>query len=79
MAGVDHLDLAQFGVKAQEDCGYIAATSLFALAPMVLIHARGQFIEGRAGNGHGAERGAETGGHHGRGQSFARDISHHDQ
>ena len=48
VAGVDHFDLAQFGMEAQEDGGDIAAAGLFAFAPVVLVHARGQFVEGRA-------------------------------
>ena len=79
MAGIDHFDLAQFRVEAQEDGGDIAAAGLFALAPVVLVHAGCQFVEGRAGDGHGAERRAEAGGHHCRGQAFAGNVGDGDQ
>ncbi len=46
VAGVDHFDLAQLGMEAQEDGGDIAAAGLFALAPVVLVHARGQLSRG---------------------------------
>ena len=35
--------------------------------------------EGQAGDGHGAERGAEAGGHHGRSEAFAGDVRDGDQ
>ena len=46
---------------------------------MVLVHARGQLVEGRPGDGHGAESGAEAGGHHGGGQAFAGNVGDRDQ
>ena len=79
MAGVDHLDFAEFGVQAQKDGGYVAPAGLFAFAPVVLVHARGQLVEGQTGDRHGAECRAEAGGHHGRGEALAGHIGHSDQ
>ena len=80
VAGVDYLDFAEFRIETHEDRGDVAATGLFALAPVVLVHAGCEFIEGQAGDGHGAKGGAEAGGHHGGGQPFASHVSYsHEQ
>ncbi len=44
--GIHDLDFASLRVEAQEDGGDVLAPRFFTVLPVVLIHARGQLIEG---------------------------------
>ena len=79
VAGVHDFDSARLGIEAHKDGGHIAATGLFALTPVVLVHAGCKLIERRPGDGHGAKGRAEAGGHHGGGESFASHVGYSDQ
>ena len=79
MAGVNDFDFAGLGMEADEDGGEIAAAGLFALGPMVLVHARGEFVEGHPGDGHGAKGGTEAAGPDGGGEAFAGDVGYGDE
>ena len=79
MAGIDHLDFARGRMQPEKDRRDVAPARLLALGPVVLVHARGQFVERRPGDGHAAKCRAEAGGHDGRGQPLAGHVGHGNQ